>query len=128
MTYKLLTMKILLTSTLILIACSASIAQDFDKRLLERFSTDELTDLATKDNAKLAMLNYALDNAISYVTFSKKKTVELSSIDMPEENATFVSLGFEIENQNQFFKINGSDKVLVIKSTYLLENELKNKK
>ena len=128
MTYKLFTMKILLAFALVLITSSATYAQEIDNRLLERYSIEELTELSKTDNDKLVMLNYALDNAIVYAEYSKEKNLELSSIDMPAENATFISLGYEITNQNQFYRINGSDKMLVVKSAFLLKNEFKNNK
>ena len=129
MTYKLFLMKILLAFALVMITCSATYAQEIDKRLLEKYSIEELTEMSKTDNEKVAMLNYALDNALIYADYSKEKNLELSLIDMPEENATFISLGYDITNQNQFFRIKGSDKMLVVKSAFLLKNEFnKNKK
>jgi len=34
----------------------------------------------------------------------------------------------KIENQNQYFRIEGTDKMMVVKSNYVLKNEIENKK
>ena len=42
----------------------------------------------------------------------------------PENNPTFDDLGLDIINSNQYFKIEGTDKMLVVKSIWVLDNEL----
>ena len=84
-----------------------------------------------KENPEqLRMLNYALDNAFYVIDFPKEKKNELQktiTYDL-KKKASFIELGLTIQKENQYFKINGSDKVLVLKSEWLLLNELNTKK
>jgi hypothetical protein len=98
-----------------------------DSRLLERFSQQELTNLKDNNPEKLAMYNYALDNGCytAEMPTGKSITLEEISIDAMKE-LNFISLGLNIEKQNQYFKIAGQDKMLVVKSEWVLNHELNN--
>jgi hypothetical protein len=118
---------ILLFSVLI---SSFSYSQDYDKRLEKLYSVEELTAMQKENPAKIVVLNYALDNAVYTLDLPlEKKSDFTESINYDfKKKPNFIELGLKIENQNQYFKINGSEKILVIKSEYLLNYELKNMK
>jgi hypothetical protein len=45
-----------------------------------------------------------------------------------KKKATFLELGLTIQKENQYLKINGLDKVLVVKSEWMLLNELNSRR
>lgn len=121
-------------TTLVLLLCvlisSVTFSQDFDKRLEKIYSTTQLKTMQKENPEQLRMLNYALDNAFYVIDFPKEKKNELQktiTYDL-KKKASFIELGLTIQKENQYFKINGSDKVLVLKSEWLLLNELNTKK
>jgi len=77
---------------------------------------------------ELKLLNYALENAVYITEIPSKNAIELKTISVPLTMVKFTDAGLKIENQNQYFKIEGKDKMLVVKSIYVLQNELKTKK
>lgn len=121
-------------TTLVLLLCvlisSVTFSQDFDKRLEKIYTTTQLKMMQKENPEQLRMLNYALDNALYVIDFPKEKKNELQktiTYDL-KKKASFIELGLTIQKENQYFKINGSDKVLVLKSEWLLLNELNTKK
>jgi len=84
-----------------------------------------------KENpAQLKMLNYALDNALYVIDMPKEKMSEIQksiTYDL-KKKATFLELGLTIQKENQYLKINGLDKVLVVKSEWMLLNELNSRR
>ena len=105
-------------------------SQDYDKRLLNTYSVDELSTLKKEQPENFKMLNYALDNALYILDLPKEKSAEISAAINYDFNTkpTFLALGLSIQKQNQYFKINGSNKMLVLKSEWVLMNELNTKK
>jgi hypothetical protein len=116
---------ILLLSILI---SSVSFSQDFDKRLEKLYSVEELTAMQKENPSKIITLNYAIDNAVYTSDLPLEKKSEFTkSINYDfKKKPNFIELGLKIENQSQYFRINGTNKILVIKSEYLLNYELKN--
>ena len=104
-----------------------SFSQTIDDRLLEKYSESELNEMIENSPSEYALLDYALDNAIYYSEGVNPKAESLPTIDLPEEGATFIDLNLEITNSNQYFKINGEDKLLVVKSQWVLNHEMENK-
>lgn len=105
---------------------SVTYSQDFDIRLEKVYTSTQLKTMQKENPAQLRMLNYALDNALYVIDLPKEKTSEIQktiTFDL-KNRATFIELGLTIQKENQYFKINGSDKVLVVKSEWLLLNEL----
>lgn len=118
---------ILLLSILI---SSISFSQEFDKRLEKAYTSSQLTTMQKENPAKLNMLNYALDNALYVIDMPKEKMSEIQktiTYDL-KKKATFLELGLTIQKENQYFKINGLDKVLVVKSEWMLLNELNSRR
>lgn len=122
-------MKHLFGLVLALTIHSAVLAQDVDKRLEKRYSNQELTKMQKEDPAHYKMLVYALDNACYTSEFPKDKASVLtqSIVLDPNKPLNFIDLGLEIKKENQYIKIEGTSKILVVKSEWVLNNELSKK-
>ena len=119
-------MKQILLFTIFLSASSVAFSQEIDARLSKRYSSTELADLKQNDPAKLTLLNYALDHACYITDVPKGKESGLNGvIEMNiNEPIDFIALGLEIQKTNQYIRIKGTDKVLVVKSEWVLTNEM----
>jgi hypothetical protein len=76
------------------------------------------------------MLVYALDHAY-YITVrpsGKTEGIEQERALVIGNDSNFISLGLDILNRNQYIPLSGTDKMLVVKSEWVLMNELKTKK
>lgn len=120
-------MKFLTTFIFSLLLFGSVFSQELDTRLLEKYSETELTEMQSNSPQEFTLLNYALDNAIYYADYPEEKGGTFQSIAEPEAGATFLSLGLKIKDQNQYFRIESSRKLLVVKSTLVLTYEMKNK-
>lgn len=120
-------MKLLAFITCVFLQVQIGYSQEIDERLLERYSQSELEGFQTSSPEKLAMYTYALDNGCYTAELPTGKSIVLTeiSIDMMEE-LNFITLGLNIEKQNQYFKITGQEKMLVVKSEWVLNHELNN--
>lgn len=76
---------------------------------------------------ELFLLEYALTNGFYITTLPSKESTDIKKLNLPSEIKKFTDIGLRIENQNQYFNIVGTDKMLVVKSRYVLQTELKNK-
>lgn len=113
-------------SALMSISCSLiGFSQEVDSRLLDRYTSEELITLNDNNPQAYSLLVYALDNAIYLTDISKEKHVDLRSIDISGKAFNFIALGLDIKNVNQYFKVLGRDKILVVKSRYVLSQESK---
>lgn len=103
-------------------------SQNVDERLLERYSQKELQEIKEHKSNEYNLLVYALENGLYTADAPTEKSIELGSIEITSKEYDFISLGLELKDVNQYFLVKGTNKMLVLKSTYVLENELKNKK
>ena len=121
-------MKIASFLCFIIISLSSLFAQEIDDRLLYKYSQEELQTMIDTDSDQYDMLEYALDNAIYIANYDSAKggNFETISVDL---NAlpTFIELGLEVTDRNQYFKIAGEEKLLVVKSAVVLNYEMKKK-
>jgi 5,10-methylene-tetrahydrofolate dehydrogenase/methenyl tetrahydrofolate cyclohydrolase len=109
---------------------SISFSQDFDKRLEKTYTKSQLKTIQKENLAQFNMLNYALDNALYVIDMPKEKMSEIQksiTYDL-KKKATFLELGLTIQKENQYLKINGTEKVLVVKSEWMLLNELNSRR
>tara|TARA_B110000046_G_scaffold150573_1_gene159025 strand:+ start:1039 stop:1413 length:375 start_codon:yes stop_codon:yes gene_type:complete len=122
-------MKLFLSLTLFLCFCFIGHAQDFPSKLLLSYSQQELDHLKQKDQEKFLLLAYAVEHAIYTGAFYASKHSGLDKIELETEvsNPSFTDFGFKITDVNQYFYWESRDKVLVVKSFWVLENEQKNK-
>lgn len=99
---------------------------DFDERLLAKFSIEELN--AMDDNS-LAFNTYCIESAFEIMPFPTEKEgdaaingarniADLESINFFELNVTLK------EDQYQYFKLLGTDQMLMIKPISLIKQEL----
>jgi hypothetical protein len=119
--------KLLLLFAPILLSAYVS-AQTADQRLLSSYSQQELNEIKTNDPRMINMLNYALDHACYITDLPSGKSADLGnsmSVDI-NKAVCFADLGLKIEDHNQYLPVKGTSKMLVVKSTFVLRNELKN--
>ena len=121
-------MKIASFLCFIIISMSSAFAQEIDDRLLSKYSERELKKMIETDSDQYNLLDYALDNALYVANYDSSKggnfeTILVDANDLP----TFIELGLEITDRNQYFRISGEDKLLVVKSAVILNYEMKKK-
>lgn len=119
-------MKLLSSLVFIIFLSSVSWSQQkMDKRLLTKYSVSQLNAIETNNPDDLLIMTYALDNAMYVANYSSQKGDVFVEIEAPKKNQTYIDLGLEILEMNQYFKIKGQDKLLVVKSRGVMMNELK---
>jgi len=118
-------MKNYVVLTLFLFSSCIAFSQKYSSELEKSYSKKELKSMSTEE---LVLLSYALENAVYITEIPSKNAMELKTIAAPLTIVKFTDAGLKIENQNQYFKIEGTDKMMVVKSNYVLQNELKTKK
>jgi hypothetical protein len=109
---------------------SLAFSQEIDPRLSKKYSQEEIQLMIKENPTDYQLLVYALDNACYITDMPSGKDEELDgsvSLDLSKE-FTYLDLGLEIKNSNQYLRINGTNKMLVVKSEWVLNNELKTKK
>lgn len=108
---------------------TAAYSQSADTRLSKVYSSEELTQLQNENPAKIKMLTYALDHACYFSEIPEGKKIDLPSIELTNSTTVpcFAELGLKIEEQNQYFRVSGSNKMLVVKSEWVLNYELEKK-
>ena len=112
----------------VMIFVGTAFSQEIDQRLLPKYSAETLETMIASNPNQYALLVYALDNALYVSNYSSAKGGEFESIVLdPAALPTFVELDLEIKDQNQYFKIDGFDKLLVVKSTWVLNHEMQKK-
>ena len=123
-------MKKVFILTLALVVSSLAFTQEIDGRLTKKYSQEELKIMINQNPANYKMLVYALDNACYVTDLPKGKADALTgTIDLDtSKKLSFIDLGLEIKKVNQYFGINGTNKMLVVKSESVLNNELTTKK
>ena len=118
-------MKKMLIVTFSIFLCGSLFSQKIDDRLLKSFDESLLIDLKKTNTEKYNLLISSIGKALEIVEYpkGKMKAKELSSISLPKGEYTYLDLGLEIRDVNQYFRIVNSDKILVVKSFFVLENE-----
>ena len=106
-----------------------SFSQMVDQRLEKKYSNKEINQIKD-DLGHYHFLVYALDNACYTIDQPKGKDLsEFTEISLDIKSPlNFLDLGLEIKDQNQYFIIKGTNKLLVVKSNWVLNHELKTKK
>ncbi len=113
---------------MMILGSSSVFSQQIDNRLLKSYEQTELQTMLESDKDKYDLLVYALDNGLQEITIGKGKEVSFKgTISLPQGKYTFADLGLKIEEMEQYYKIEGKESVLMVKSFTLL-NRLKNGK
>ncbi len=120
-------MKKILAITVSMLLCGTLFSQKIDNRLLKSFDENTLIDLKKNDVQKYNLLISSIGNAIEIVELplKKGKSKLLNEITLPDGEYNYLDLGLEIKEENQYFKITNTDKMMIVKSFYVLRNELK---
>ena len=107
-----------------------SFSQMVDQRLEKKYSNKEINQMIKDDPGQYQFLVYALDNACYTIDQPKDKDLsEFTEISLDVKSPlNFLDLGLEIKDQNQYFIIKGTNKLLVVKSNWVINHELKTKK
>jgi hypothetical protein len=127
-------MKNLFISFLLLSFFQVSYSQKIDSRLLKNYSEAYLSELIASDTHEYNLLVYAIDNAcyLTQVPASKSseftKTIAWTLDSIPAFLDLNLQYGIVLENFNQYIQLDGTDKMLVVKSRIVLENELNTNK
>ncbi len=118
-----------LAIVLLLLITFKSIGQssDFDKRLLKKFSQEELNNMTEEE---IKFNTYCIQNAFFISDFPEEKTNDQAingarKID-DVNNINFFELNIPLkEDAYQYFRILGSDKLLSVKPIFLIKSEIK---
>jgi hypothetical protein len=102
-------------------------AQQFNPSLLKSYSKSELIKIEQENPNQLKVLDYAILNACYYIDKPTNKSVEYPIIDTNNDSTNFTELGLKITDKTQYYISKNSGKLLVVKSLYVLELEMKNK-
>ena len=100
-------------------------AQDYKKELLKSYTTQELNGFP---KSKITILEYALENSCYFTPLPEGKTMDFPEIVVKNQAVKFTDLGLKIEDFTQYFIVKNQNKLLVVKSSYILDLEIKNKK
>jgi hypothetical protein len=123
-------MKNIITLGLCFILHIYAFSQEADSRLIKSYTQKEVMDFKTNNPEYYRMLVYALDNACYITSVPEGKEFKedgVVSID-PQSKPSFTDIGIRVKNQNQYFLIKNTNKMLVVKSEWVLSNELTRKK
>lgn len=104
---------------------SNSLAQNFNKELLKSYTTQELNGFA---KSKITILEYALENSCYFTPVPEVKKIDFPEIEVKNQTVKFTDLGLKIKDHTQYFIVKNQNKLLVVKSMYILDLEIKNKK
>ena len=126
-------LKKIITLSILFIAVFSYSQEEFDSRLLERYSAQELTEMQKNNPEEFKILNRALDVGISIGTIHEGKEngiVFNGEIEGdPNKEQTFISLGIYLKNEYQYFRFKGTDQFVIVrpKDQILLIPESKTK-
>ena len=99
-------------------------SQDIDTRLSGSYSEQELKELMKTDQEKYTLLVYALDHGMEVMALPEGKGAKLNGeVSLPSGTYTFADLGLTISDSNQYYRIEGTNTMLLVKSFWVLKNE-----
>lgn len=100
-------------------------AQKIDETLLNSYSKEELTKIKNTDLEHYDVLVYAIDHGTYFSEYSEAKHGQLNLKELPsiERLPSFTDLNLKIEAFNQYFYAPKLDKIVVVKSEWVLKFE-----
>lgn len=112
-------LKKLITLSILFVAFFSYSQEEFDSRLLERYSVQELTAMQKNDPEELKILNRALEVGISIGGISEGKDKEIifdGEIDGdPNKEQTFISLGLYLRKDYQYYRFKGTNELVIVR-------------
>jgi hypothetical protein len=109
-----------------LVLANLSFSQKYNQDLMKSYSKNELTSMSDET---LSTLDYAIGKACYLTPIPVGKDIgKFPKIEIAGDEKTirFIDLGLKIQDTTQYFQVVGKDKILVVKSMYVLTLE-KNK-
>tara|TARA_B100001287_G_scaffold778_2_gene610 strand:+ start:137 stop:502 length:366 start_codon:yes stop_codon:yes gene_type:complete len=109
----------------LIIWCSSTYGQTPKEynSLLKSYTSQELNELKEKRPDHYELLSYALNNAVYFGSYDASKHNELPKIQGLNESKNFSDYGLKIEDINQYFYCPEINKVMVVKSFWVLKHE-----
>jgi hypothetical protein len=106
------------------------VAQKASPALSNSYSKTELLAFEQDEQGTINVLNYAIDHACYTVLIPEGKDVsQFSMISLKSKNdIRFTDYQLQIKDRTQYFKIEGTNELLVVKSINVLKLEMQNKK
>jgi hypothetical protein len=105
------------------------VAQKANPALSESYTTRELQALEQKATGTIEVLNYAVDHACYTIAIPEGKDVsQFPTIIRPLKSLRFTDYELEILDHTQYFRVEGKNELLVVKSINILKLEMQNKK
>jgi hypothetical protein len=106
--------------------------QDFDKRLLEKYTIGELKTMKKNTPDELKFITFCLENAFYTGELPRQKMKDdngrIGEISIPDyKNINFAELDITlIQDDYQYFHILGTETILVIRSIDHIQKEMSN--
>ena len=113
-------MKKILALSLLFVAVFSYSQEEFDSRLLERYTPQELAAMQKNNPEEFQILNHALDVGISIGEIREKPgspiPFEEKELDAdPHKEQTFISLGLTLKDKTQYFKFKGTNMMVIVR-------------
>ena len=120
-------MNFLLSVILIFCSCFHAFSQS---NLLNSYTQSELNELKQVNIAKYELLSYAIENALEFGEYYDSKHADLEHVhsDVSPQAISFTDFGFKINDQNQYYFWEDQQKIIIVKSLWVLRNEQKIKR
>jgi hypothetical protein len=122
-------MKLSLTIILFIGLCFSGRTQEKNTELLKSYTPHELDEIQQVSQEQYALLVYALDNGLYTTAYHPEKHSGLKkvSLDTDKKAPLFTDFHFKITETNQYFYWENRNKVVVIKSFWVLSHEKNSK-
>lgn len=91
--------------------------------LLKSYTIEELEEIKASSPENYNALIYALDNGIYFGNFNENKHEGLLVLEGFDKQKNFTDYGLKIKDTNQYFYCLEINKVMVLKSFWVLNNE-----
>lgn len=101
-----------------------------DDRLLVKYSIEELSQMEKENPEQLEYLNFCLEYAFYLTPYPEKKRLDLEVIEVENSGKiNFFALNIDIdETAIRYFRIAGTNQMLVVRSKALIQQKLKESK
>jgi uncharacterized protein YkuJ len=115
---------------ILLVFTQQILAQKASPALLKSYSKTELQSFEQDGQGTINVLNYAVDHACYTVMIPEGKDIsQFSTINLKsKKDIRFTDYQLQIIDRTQYFKIEGNNELLVVKSINVLRLEMQNKK
>ncbi|MEN9972276.1 MAG: hypothetical protein RIS20_623 [Bacteroidota bacterium] len=115
---------------ILLVFTQQILAQKASPALSKSYSKTELQSFEQDGQGTINVLNYAVDYACYTILMPEGKDVsQFPSINLKsKKDIHFTDYQLQIKDRTQYFKIEGSNELLVVKSLNVLKLEMQNKK